>query len=443
MPHLILDKEYQQYKIFSFAERINIGRGAENNIVLDATKKATISREHAFIRKEKDRFVLHDTSKNGTLVQNRKITSLPLNDGTRFEIDDYGFTFVADPEPLTRTSQEDLHSDETCFIPTSNKDIQRNKSLKAKLKDLGIVVHTESMLALYRDVEEVAQVNVPVLILGEPGTGKEKIAQAIHSFSGLQGAFVPLNCSSIPEGIFESEIFGSVKGAFHNATDKPGKLEMANNGTVFFDEVGDMALVLQPKLLRFLEDKMVTRLGDTRSKRVNVRFVAATNQNLDKMIQEGRFRDDLFQRLACITLTIPPLRKRKDDILPLAEHFLTKFSSEHSLPEQIITDDGKQALLSYSWPGNVRELGNILLNCAVRNRNGRITSAALELGHPDSPPAEESAGEGFPSLEEMEKKHIQQALQQAAGNKLKTAKMLGISRDTLYNKIRKFKIDTP
>ncbi len=190
------------------------------------------------------------------------------------------------------------------------------------------IIHSETMLRLYEDIRTIGPINVPVLILGEAGTGKELVASALHSFSNRQGTYVTLNCSAIPEGIFESELFGSVKGAFHNAVDKPGKLEMAHSGTIFLDEIGDMDLALQPKLLRFLENREITRLGDTRVKKLDVRVVAATNQDLGKMMQEKNFREDFFQRLSCFVLKVPPLRERKEDISLLINYFTNKFCQE-------------------------------------------------------------------------------------------------------------------
>jgi transcriptional regulator with PAS, ATPase and Fis domain len=251
---------------------------------------------------------------------------------------------------------------------------------------------------------------------------------------------VPLNCSAIPEGIFESELFGSVKGAFHEAVNKPGKLEMAHDGTMFLDEIGDMSLTLQPKLLRFLEDKLVTRLGETKTKKVNVRVVAATNQNLDALMAEKMFRADLYQRLACVILKIPPLRERTEDIPPLTRFFIRSFASEHGLREPRLTEEAQHLLVSHDWPGNVRELRNVLVSCMVRSRGELITAGHLWAESKEMPqqPVAAAREPGFASLQEIEKKHIEEALRQAGGNKLQAAKLLGISRDTLYKKIEKY-----
>lgn len=442
MPHLIVDKEYKGYKILQFSDRLAIGRGKGNDIVLKSRDHTIISRDHACVTKENDAYFLKDTSKNGTYINGRKIKNIPLKNGVRFEIAEFGFTFVDDSaiSPLHEPTigLGSLDPLETFFLQADPTEADRESTLKEKLAKAGIIAVTESMISLYKDIEEVAQVNVPVLILGEPGTGKEKIAETIHNFSGALGSFLPLNCSSIPEGIFESELFGSVKGAFHNATDKPGKIEMADNGTLFLDEIGDMGLELQPKLLRFMEDKKITRLGDNRIREVNVRLVAATNQDLQTMMAERRFREDLFQRLACITLHIPPLRERKKDILPLAQFFIEQFTAEHNLPPYHITDDGKRALLSHPWPGNVRELANTLLSTMIRDKSGMISAASLSVGNSGQQETVYKSEQSFPTLEEMEKQHIAAALERVNGNKQKAARLLKISRDTLYNKIKKY-----
>ena len=302
------------------------------------------------------------------------------------------------------------------------------------------IIHSEAMLRLYEDIRTIAPINVPVLILGEPGTGKELVASALHSFSKRQGGYVTLNCSAIPEGIFESELFGSVKGAFHNAVDKPGKLEMAHNGTLFLDEIGDMDLALQPKLLRFLENREITRLGDTRVKKLDVRIVAATNQDLDTMMQEKEFREDFFQRLSCFVLNVPPLRERKEDIEPLIKHFFKRFAHEYSWAVSGMSDPVLKALINYSWPGNIRELRNTILRLSVQARGKNITTG--DLARISDILGQETHQQlvSFPSMEEMEKKYICKALDRAGWNISDAAKMVGIARSTFYQKMKKFQI---
>ncbi|HIJ79234.1 MAG: sigma 54-dependent Fis family transcriptional regulator [Desulfobulbaceae bacterium] len=448
MPYLIMDKNQHRYKIFPFTAKITIGRDQDNDIVLNENNDTLISRKHALITKENNGFTLRDSSVNGTLVNDAKIDVFPLTDGCRFSILHYNFTYVCDPpaseaEPA-KTMLEDQDEDHsTTFIKPIKKSEPDHKNLKKRLRQAGIIAESQAILDLFMDIEEIVRVNVPVLILGEPGTGKELVAHAIHHLSKATGAFIPLNCSSIPEGIFESELFGSIKGAFHDATNKPGKLELADRGTIFLDEIGDMALSLQPKLLRFLEDKKLSRLGDTRVKTINVRVVAATNQNLDAMMRNKSFREDLYQRLACIKLEIPPLRERRMDILPLAEYFLSQFTKTHNLAPQRLSESAKQLLLDHCWPGNVRELHNVLLNCAARNRTATITHDLLDFGQlkKQNPNLDNQTAGTFLSLQEMEKMHIAEALKKAEGNKMHAAKLLGISRDTIYKKIQKYGIE--
>ena len=302
------------------------------------------------------------------------------------------------------------------------------------------IVQSPAMLKLYQDIRTIAPINVPVLILGEAGSGKELVASALHSFSNRKGAFLSLNCAAIPEGIFESELFGSVRGAFHEAVDKPGKLEQAHGGTLFLDEIGDMGLALQPKLLRFLENGEVTRLGDTRVRRLDVRIVAATNQDLEAMVGEKRFRDDFFQRLSCFVLKVPPLRDRQEDIEPLARYFLRRFAAEYNWPQPDITAGAMEVLAGSSWPGNVRQLRNVILRLSVQCRGRRITEQDL-AGIPGlAGSARQQRLDSFASLEEMERLHIRSALERARGNMSDCARMLGIARSTLYQKMKKYRL---
>jgi len=266
------------------------------------------------------------------------------------------------------------------------------------------------------------------------------VASALHNFSGRKGTYIPLNCAAIPEGIFESELFGSKKGAYHEATDKPGKLELAEGGTLFLDEVADMSLILQPKLLRFLENGEISRLGDTRTRRLDVRVVTATNRDVVAMIRDNLFRDDLFQRLSCFTLKVPPLRERVEDIEPLIHYFLKKFSAEYNWQEPRIADSGLQLLSQYQWPGNVRQLRNVLLRLAVQSQ-GRLISEREILGLSEEFGAMEPAKlEVFPSLEEVEKNHLKASLERADGNISDAAALVGIARSTFYQKMKKYDI---
>lgn len=318
---------------------------------------------------------------------------------------------------------------------------RERESLKSRLaaKDKTIV-RSEKMVKLYEDIRTIAAISVPVFIQGEAGSGKEHVAAALHTFSQRKGAYIPLNCAAIPEGIFESELFGSKKGAYHEAVDKPGKLELAEGGTLFLDEVADMALTLQPKLLRFLENGEITRLGDTRARRLDVRVVTATNRDVAAMISDNQFRDDLFQRLSCFTLKVPPLRERVEDIEPLVHYFLEKFSAEYNWKEPRVSDSGLQLLSQYQWPGNVRQLRNVLLRLAVQSQGRLITEREILNFSEEFGAMEPARLEVFPSLDEVEKNHIKAALERAGGNISDASALVGIARSTLYQKMKKYDI---
>ena len=318
---------------------------------------------------------------------------------------------------------------------------RERESLKGRLAARDeTIIRSDKMVKLYEDIRTIAPIGVPVFISGEAGSGKELVASALHAFSGRKGAYIPLNCAAIPETLFESELFGSRRGAFHEATDKPGKLELATGGTLFLDEVADMALTLQPKLLRFLENGEVTRLGDTRAKKLDVRVVTATNRDVAALIAANQFRDDLFQRLSCFTLRVPPLRERPEDIEPLTRYFLGRFAREYNWPEPRVADSALQALGRFQWPGNVRQLRNVLLRLAVQAQ-GRQISEREVLAAADGPGGPEPARVAlFPTLEEMERQHLRAALERAEGNISDAALLAGIARSTFYQKMKKYDI---
>ena len=318
---------------------------------------------------------------------------------------------------------------------------RQREALKTRLatKD-ETIVRSDIMLKLYEDIRTIAAINVPVFVQGEAGSGKEHIANALHSFSRRKGAFVAVNCAAIPEGIFESELFGTRKGAYHEATDKPGKLELAEGGTLFLDEVADMALTMQPKLLRFLENGEITRLGDTRSRKLDVRVVTATNRDVAAMIREGQFRDDLLQRLSCFTLKVPPLRERVEDIEPLCRYFLEKFAGEYHWQPSRLADSGLEVLSRFAWPGNVRQLRNVLLRLSVQTQGRTITDKEVLACSEEFGTSSQAPLDIFPSLEEMEKNHLKAALERTDGNISDAATLLGIARSTFYQKLKKFSL---
>jgi two-component system, NtrC family, response regulator AtoC len=290
-------------------------------------------------------------------------------------------------------------------------------------------------------VSMVSASDVPVLVLGETGTGKELVSRAVHGQSSRStNPFVVVNASCLQENILESELFGYKKGAFTGAqTDKVGLLEIANKGTFFVDEVGDMGQAIQAKLLRVLETSVFRKLGDTKEIKVDVRFIFATNKSIEEDVETNRFRKDLFYRLNTFIITIPPLRERKDDITLLTEYFMEKFA--RGSEKKAISRAAMDLLIDYQWPGNVRELANVLERAIlISGKRGEIMGDDLPRNIVCSVPAvveneKHKSGRDTLRLDTMEKEHIEKVLRFAEGNKSKAARLLGISRKKLYQKI--------
>jgi DNA-binding NtrC family response regulator len=313
---------------------------------------------------------------------------------------------------------------------------QLGRSATASLP--GFVGASRAIQDVYELVHRAAASGMPALITGESGTGKELVARALHTLSGRPGQFVAVNCAALPENLLESELFGHDKGAFTGADrDRPGLLEAASRGTLFLDEITELPAALQPKLLRALEEGEVRRLGSTQPRRFDVRFVAATNRDLDQEIADGRFRQDLYWRLHVLPIHLPPLRERIADIPLLAEHFLAG---------RAIASDALAMLTAYPWPGNVRELRNALdraatladahqilprdLPASVRNAAGATAQVA------------EASSRQLP-LRDVERAYILEILRQTGGNKSRTAEILGVDRKTLYRKLDEYRADPP
>jgi len=321
---------------------------------------------------------------------------------------------------------------------------KKNISLERVINDnLVIVCRNAKMLEIMDILNHLAETDSNVLIHGESGTGKELIARAIHYYSKRRNnALICINCASLPETLIESELFGYERGAFTGAVSrKPGKFEMADGGTVFLDEIGDISLSAQAKILRILQEEEFQRVGGTKTIKVDIRIIAATNKNLVEAIKKGEFREDLYYRLRVVELEIPPLRERREDILVLCEYFLRNLRSKTCSQVEGISQEAKQLLLNYRWPGNVRELRNVIERSLVFARGREILPQDLpgELRNAASPQAENTAEAPLP-LDDVEKKHIIKTLHFTQGNKLKAAEILGISRSTLYEKIKQYGI---
>jgi len=304
------------------------------------------------------------------------------------------------------------------------------------------VSQSSSVLDIYRTVMRVGPSTASVLVLGESGTGKEMLARAIHeSGPRAAGPFVALNCAAIPENLLESEVFGHEKGAFTGAiARKVGRFERAHGGTLLLDEIGDMSLALQNKILRALEEREIDRVGGTHSIPVDVRLVAATNRDLPAMIEEGRFREDLYYRLAVVTLVLPPLASRGEDVLLLTAHFLREFQKQYGKSFSTITDRALEQLRNHPWPGNVRELRNVIERVVLVAEGDVIRSEHLpdEWGTPPTqpPPPLPGGGGRMPTLLELEAKHISDVLI-ACDRKIGTAaRILGVHRNTLTRKMK-------
>jgi len=307
----------------------------------------------------------------------------------------------------------------------------------------GIVGTSPAMQRAFNMVKRVATTDATVLIYGETGTGKDLVARALH-FSGKRRnhQFVPLNCAALSEGIIESELFGHVRGAFTGAVeDRVGRIEYANHGTLFLDEVADMPLSTQVKLLRVLEQGEITPIGSNKSITVDVRVIAATHRRLDKEVEQGRFREDLYYRLRVVVIDLPPLRERKEDIPLLCEAFLRQAAERYGHDSLELTDDALEALKRYNWPGNVRELKNVVENLAITIHSSRISLADLPdyIRGATSMPAVVPVSSSVPqSMEQAEIAAIKNALAVSRNNREEAARILGIGERTLYRKIKKY-----
>ncbi len=299
--------------------------------------------------------------------------------------------------------------------------------------------HSPAMMAVLETARQVAGTDANILILGESGTGKGELARAIHGWSqrSKKGS-VTINCPSLTAELMESELFGHSRGAFTGASESTlGRVSQADGGTLFLDEIGDFPLSLQPKLLRFIQDKEYERVGDPVTRRADVRIVAATNLDLDAMVREGKFREDLLYRLNVITLKLPPLRERADDVLMLAERFLARFVKDYARPARAFTEEARNALLDYQWPGNIRELRNVIERASIICPQELVDVSHLGLVAPTSNNAPRVGADL--SLEDLEKAHIAAVL--ATSDTLdQAAKTLGIDASTLYRKRKQYNL---
>lgn len=327
-------------------------------------------------------------------------------------------------------------------VESENKRL--HEQLDAKFGLDQIIGQSAAMQEVFDTIRQVAPTRATVLVQGESGTGKELVAQAIHRLSPRARApFIPVHCAALSHNLLESELFGHEKGSFTGATERrPGRFELADGGTLFLDEVGEIDPSVQVKILRVLEEQVFERVGGQDSLHVDVRLVAATNRDLKQMVDEGRFREDLFYRLYVVVIHLPPLRERVSDIPLLTQHFIRSLSDQNNKVVEGITPEAMDVLTAYPWPGNVRELRNALERMVVLSRGGKLAVRDIPAGIRDHTPRRGgiAVGANEMSLDEVEKQMIVRALRACNGNRTKAAKQLGISRRTLHRKLNEYQL---
>ena len=359
------------------------------------------------------------------------------------------FDYLAKPFDLDELVLTVARALEMSTLRQENVSLKRN--LKRKYKFVNVVGESAATQRVYEVVEKVADTDSTILITGESGTGKELVARTLHYNSGRHAApMIPINCGAIPEHLLESELFGHEKGAFTGASaTRVGRFEAAQGGTLFLDEVGEMHPSLQVKLLRALQEREFERVGGSRTIKMDVRIIAATNQDLEKRVEEGKFREDLYYRLNVIPIEVPPLRERRDDIPLLVNHFLGQFNQDKNRQVEGFSDDCMALLQAYEWPGNIRELENLIERLVILEGEGVITPAALPsrigsrsvtaaMGRVVLP----DTGLNFDAtVAEFEDALIVQALERSKWVKNRAAQLLGLNRTTLVEKIKKKKLE--
>ena len=339
---------------------------------------------------------------------------------------------------LRQLAQEELDK-------IKEENLRLHDELKIRYGPKTIIGNAKVMQNIYGLIEKVCRTNATVLILGESGVGKERVAHAIHyNSSYASGPYIIVNCAALPESLIESELFGHEKGAFTGATMfRKGRFELANNGTIFLDEIGDLPPAVQTKLLRVLQERVFERIGGNTSIKVNIRIIAATNRDLEVLIKEGKFREDLYYRLSIFPIVVPPLRERKTDIILLANHFIEKYATELGRKIVSISAPATDLLIHYHWPGNVRELENCIERAIILCTDGVIRTHHLppNLQKSDDSPIQESKGTLQDMLISLEKEMITDALKCCRGNMAKAARILGLTERIMSLRVAKFRID--
>ncbi|MCB9648513.1 MAG: sigma 54-interacting transcriptional regulator [Deltaproteobacteria bacterium] len=390
----------------------NIGVHEDNDLSLADPFASSF---HCRISYQRGRWFLADLeSTNGTLVNGLRVREAEL------------------PTQATVTvGRAVLHFEGPTPEPEAETDGSKSEQFR------GMIGHSPAMRRVFQLVRRLAGAREPVLVIGESGSGKELVARALHEESArVKKPYLALNCGALTHTLIESELFGHVKGTFTGAThDKPGAFEAAHGGTLFLDEIGELPLDLQPKLLRVLESSTVRRVGGTQEIPVDTRIVAATHRNLEALVQDGQFREDLFHRLFVLSIRIPPLAERPEDVLPLARHFLA------GAPRTVtLHDSAETALLDYTWPGNVRELRNVLVRALLMTDGDVIRAEDLEFSRDAFTARSQDARRSVREHDEAERQQILDALDRTNGNRSEAARLLGVSKSTFHDRVKRYGI---
>ncbi len=400
------DRQYLGGYNIGTTSEIRIGRGKKNQIILP---DSIVSRKHARLVRHGSRFMLIDESRNGTLMKGKKVSNVRLESGAEFEIGPFRIQFDEDVYDWDRETEENRVLEKESFQ--------------------GIVGTSPTIRNLFEFIKRVSASDGTVLVNGETGTGKELVARAVHTLSvRAKGPFVAINCSAISPDLVESELFGHEKGSFTGAVkSRKGAFEQASGGTLLLDEVGELSLALQPKLLRVLEEGVIRRVGSQIENEVDVRVVAATHRDLKEEVDNGNFRADLLYRLFVLPLFVPPLRERKEDIGLLTSYFLSSRGE--------LAPEAQQHLVDHPWPGNVRELKNVLERACIMKEDGLIEPEDLIFLKEEGKEREFSDDH---SLEDLEKMYYSRALEKSNGSIRAAAKSLGIPKSTFFDRLKKY-----
>jgi len=426
---------------------IRIGRSREADLQLP---DPSVSRLHARIFRVGTRYFLADLgSRNGTHVDGKAVTQLPLDDGQTFRVGSYRIHFLrsgnasSGEEPTENLAPGGTHPS---GVSPSSGTRRVPPPLADRQAPFGLVGESSCIRRLAENVRRVGASDAAVLIEGETGTGKELVARGLHDSSDRHDRpFVVVNCGAISPELIESELFGHERGAFTGATAlRKGAFELANNGTIFLDEIGELPYTLQPKLLRALEQKEIKRVGGNDTLLADVRILAATNRNLRDEVARKTFREDLYFRVGAITLPVPPLRDRREDIAPIAQYFLGETARRSEAPAPTLAPSALDVLISHDWPGNVRELRNAIQRALVMADGSDLGAADFGFLRqaapgPDHPPSVD----GLSRWEQAERANILAELARQRWNKTQTARSLGIAKSTLFEKLRRYEIHAP